>query len=193
MTLEEYILTYKGLTSSGAEGYICNIPDYYDKVIADLEPKFKQHSLNNERLAICPLHDDHDPSFGLINHRFIKGVKIYHCFGCGSTGTVIRLHQLIQQKYFNRSITDDESCRELADLFQIDISEYDGVSEEDYDAKYMQSMRKLNHLIKDSYTMQDYELEVRQARASQDRGIILDKVNDALVKMVASKKGLYEV
>ena len=54
MTLEEYILTYKGITSSGDEGFVCNIADYYDKYVMQLDNKFKERSLNGSRLVICP-------------------------------------------------------------------------------------------------------------------------------------------
>lgn len=192
MTLEEYILTYKGITSSGDEGFVCNIADYYDKYVMQLDNKFKERSLNGSRLVICPLHDDHDPSLGLINHRFLKGVKIFHCFGCGTSGTVVRLHQLIEHKYNNRKLSDEDACKELADMFNIDISNFDELSEDDYEGKYIQSMKRLDNLIRDSYNISDYELELLNARSSSNRNTVLSKTNEALIKMVASTKDLYD-
>lgn len=186
MTLEEYILTYKGITLKGEEGFVCNIADYYDKFIMPLDSKFREYSLNGARLVICPLHDDHDPSLGLINHRFIKGVKIFHCFGCGASGTVIRLHQLVQHKYNNKKLTEEEACMELANMFNIDISDFNELADDDYEGKYAQAMRRLNHLVNDSYNFSDYELELRQARDSSN--MVLSKCNEAMIKMIASTK-----
>lgn len=191
MTLEEYILTYKGIVSTGDEGFVCNIADYYDKYVMQLDSKFRERSLNGSRLVICPLHDDHDPSLGLINHRFLKGVKIFHCFGCGTSGTVVRLHQLIELKYNNRKLTNEDACKELADMFNIDISSFNELVDDDYEGKYIQAMKRLDSLIKDSYTISDYELELLKARSSNDRNAILLKSNEALIKMVASTKNLY--
>lgn len=192
MTLEEYILTYKGITSSGEDGFVCNIADYYDKVVMPLDNKFRERSLNSSKLVICPLHDDHDPSLGLINHRFLKGVKIFHCFGCGLSGTVVRFHQLIEHKYNNRNLTDEDACRELAVMFNIDISGFNELSEDDYEGKYAQTIKRLNILIKDSYNVADYELELRNARKANSYDAILRKSNEAMIKMIASSKKLYD-
>ena len=50
------------------------------------------------------------------------GVNLYHCFGCNASGTVIRMHQHIQKKYYNRELTEPESCKELASLFNIPLT-----------------------------------------------------------------------
>ena len=85
MSLEEFILTYRGTTDSGEQGIVCNIPDYYERYVKPLDKRFSEYSLYSSRTVICPLHNDTDPSLGLINHRFLTDVKIYHCFGCGAS------------------------------------------------------------------------------------------------------------
>jgi len=56
-----------------------------DAIIARLE-KVKRPDKNGEYLALCPFHDDHNPSLSV---NFDKGT--YNCFGCQSSGPISRL------------------------------------------------------------------------------------------------------
>lgn len=191
MSLEEYILTYVGVTDKGEEGIVCNIADYYERYIKPLDKRFSEYNLYSNRTVICPLHDDTDPSFGLINHRFYSGVKIYHCFGCGASGTIIRLHQLIQDKYHNIKLTDEEACKSLADLFEIDLSDFEEVDTDDYTTKYNRIMKKICN-SRGAYTSKvfhDTLLALRQSELSDN-----DKMNalgTESIKMIATQKKLY--
>ena len=51
-------------------------------------------SVNSRGMALCPFHDDHNPSMKL-DERF-------HCFGCGEDGDVIDF----TAKYFNLSLRE---------------------------------------------------------------------------------------
>ena len=51
-------------------------------------------TVNNRGMAVCPFHDDHNPSMKL-DERF-------HCFGCGEDGDVIDF----TAKYFNLSLKE---------------------------------------------------------------------------------------
>ena len=51
-------------------------------------------TVNSHGMAVCPFHDDHNPSMKL-DERF-------HCFGCGEDGDVIDF----TAKYFNLSLRD---------------------------------------------------------------------------------------
>lgn len=192
MSLEEYILTYRGTTDTGEQGIVCNIPDYYERYIKPLDKRFKEYSFYGSRTVICPLHDDTDPSMGLINHRFLTDVKIYHCFGCGASGTVIRLHQFIQDLYHNRKLTEDEACRELADLFTISLDDFNDLAEDDYEGRYLSMLKRLNKLSK-SYTIREYSntlLELRKSNLTlSDK---LDRINNENIKMIATQKKLYD-
>lgn len=191
MTLAEYILTYTGTTDNGKQGIVCNIPDYYEKFVKPLDKRFAEYNLYGSRTVICPLHDDTDPSFGLINHRFLSGVKIYHCFGCGASGTIIRLHQLIQDIYHNKKLSDEEACKDLADLFNIPINDFEEVDSDDYDSKYMQTLKKIDRLKK-VYTIKTFSdtlLDIRKADMPSIEK--LNALNIESVKMIATQKKLY--
>ena len=56
-----------------------------DAILARLE-KVKRPDKNGEYLALCPFHDDHNPSLSV---NFDKGT--YNCFGCQSSGPISRL------------------------------------------------------------------------------------------------------
>lgn len=188
------------LTQRNSNGDIkANIPEYYERFIKPLEKKYENSILTESRKAICPLpdHNDTDPSFGITNHRFFKGVKIYHCFGCGGTGTIIRLHQRMQYKYHNRSITEQESALELAKIFDIDLSKADDVGEDNEKVEgnyYMQGSKALSRL-KDQYTIRDYQAELRQVRVQRDTLNMFSQtrmINRSIIKMIATGKNLYE-
>lgn len=189
MDFQEFILTYRGKTKDGSDGIVANIPDYYDYIVSTYSNAFKEYKLNGGKLVICPLHNDTDPSFGLIPHRFLKGVKIYHCFGCNASGTIIRLHQRIVAKYEKREITEKESCVELAKIFNIPFEEYKDSEVEDYEKRYINTLKSLD-ILKESYTYSDFIYDVRDARKS-DSSEVLKKLNSASVKLIATKKQLY--
>lgn len=191
MSLEEFILTYRGTTDSGEQGIVCNIPDYYERYIKPLDKRFSEYSLHSSRTVICPLHDDTDPSLGLINHRFLTDVKIYHCFGCGASGTIIRLHQFIEELYHGRRLTEQESCNELADLFGISLEDFEEIADDDYDGKYVAMLKRINKL-KNSYTIKTFSAELLNIRSSdmslEDKMRLL---NNESIKMIATQKKLY--
>ena len=60
-------------------------------------------SVNSRGMALCPFHDDHNPSMKL-DERF-------HCFGCGEDGDVIDF----TAKFFN--LTLREAAQKLIDDF----------------------------------------------------------------------------
>ena len=179
MDLIEYVLTYREKQADGTEKIVANIPDYYDKVIHNLDPKYMGRSLHVNRTVICPLHEDNDPSLGLMNHRHLKDVKLYHCFGCNSTGTIIRLHQRIVSKYEKRNITDEESCKELATIYKdvpVDIF-IDDIIYKGNDSK------KLNDLYED---LEFYSFIKKSDETAVDMRVkVLDsisKINLSLIK-----------
>lgn len=182
--LEKYVITYEDVTGK----IICNIPDYYDRYISVLDEKFRKFSLNKDKLAVCPLHDDHDPSFGIIKHKTLPKVMIYHCLGCGRAGTVVRLHQFIERQYNGRSLTDKEACLELCKLFEIPIPDESEVNDDDYEKRLDYRFGKIDSLQK-RYTEKEFAqnlLDIRKA------GVDLNRVNSECVKMIATMKGLYE-
>ena len=192
MSLEEFILTYRGTMDNGEQGIVCNIPDYYERYIKPLDKKFSEYNFYGSRTVICPLHNDTDPSMGLINHRFLTDVKIYHCFGCGASGTVIRLHQFIQDLYHSRKLTEDESCKELADLFGISLSDFDDIAEDDYDGKYVAMLKRI-HKLQKSYTIREYSQSLIDLRKNGSLNLPdkLTLLNNESIKMIATQKRLY--
>lgn len=190
MTLKDYILTYTIKDEQGNEKIAANIPDYYDKIVHNLGDLYKDRSLNYHRTVICPLHDDTDPSLGLMNHRFLPKVKLYHCFGCNSTGDIIRFHQRVESRYHKREINEKTACEELAQLFGIPLEGYADVSEDDYEAKYAQICQRIDNEVKHSYTFRDYSMELMTLRRKSEQ-VDLQKVNHANIKMIATQKKLY--
>jgi len=191
MSLEEFILTYRGTTDSGEQGIVCNIPDYYERYVKPLDKRFSEYSLYSSRTVICPLHNDTDPSLGLINHRFLTDVKIYHCFGCGASGTIIRLHQFIEELYHGRRLNEQESCNELADLFGISLEDFEEIADDDYDGKYVAMLKRISKM-KNSYTIKTFSTELLNIRSSdmtlEDKMRLL---NNESIKMIATQKKLY--
>jgi hypothetical protein len=46
------------------------------------------HQRGSEFVGLCPFHDDTTPSFSVSQDK-----QVYHCFGCGASGDVIRFEQ----------------------------------------------------------------------------------------------------
>lgn len=186
MKLEEYILTYK----SQSDGKIlANVPDYYDMFVQPVDKKFKAHSLNSDRLVVCPFHDDNDPSLGLINDRFYKGVKKFHCFGCRTAGNIIVFHQKFESLYNKRNLDTHDACMELAQIFGIPVEDFEELADDDYEGKYVRTMKHIDDL-QGAYTLRDFELDLRKVRGKSEVSNLAE-LNSASVKMIATVKQLY--
>ena len=189
MDFKTFILTYEGVLSDGKVGILANIPDYYDNYVSKFHKSFSEFKLSANKLVICPLHSDTDPSMGLINHKFLRKVKIFHCFGCHASGDLVRLHQRIVHKYENRTISERDSCIELANIFNIPYDEYKEESIEDYEQRYFNTIKRLDSL-KNRYTESDFKYDCIKSR-QQDRDNVLAYLNSSCVKLIATKKNLY--
>lgn len=51
--------------------------------------------LNNQNMAICPFHDDHNPSFSVNAEE-----QYFNCFGCEAGGDVFKFLELYEKKSF---------------------------------------------------------------------------------------------
>ena len=50
-------------------------------------------------MGLCPLHDDHEPSF-LVD----PSKSLFYCYGCGRGGDVIRFAELYHQVKFPQAV-----------------------------------------------------------------------------------------
>ena len=87
------------------------IDDYFNKYIVGLKKGLKPiNDLNNT--SICPFHTENDPSW----HYWVQK-KRYHCFGCGATGNIVRLHQQVQAFYHHNIIDTETAINELIAMY----------------------------------------------------------------------------
>lgn len=111
------------------------IQDYYRKVIIPLNPK--RFHLSSGGKMVCPMHEDHDPSMGVVGG---KDKELCHCFGCGYWGDIIKLHKDISRRYNHRVLSNTEALRELCRLFGVNydvFSENKKAEEKSLDEKRM--------------------------------------------------------
>lgn len=101
------------------------IVDYYEKVVMPIDKRFLKRSKDK---FVCCLHDDTDPSLGII-HSKDKG-EIFHCFGCNAWGTVVDLHKRVSLRYFNKHIDEDRAILELCEIFGVNLSDLPNSSNE---------------------------------------------------------------
>lgn len=190
-SLEEFVLTYTVKCEDGSEKILVSIEDYYKRFIQPLDPRFSRYDFYNSykgKVLCCfKNHDDKNPSLGIIPHKHLKGVKVYHCLGCNATGDVIRLHQRIQKEYYGRSLSTRDSALELCKIYGIDASEYEKV-ETDQEG-YYERYASIDGLLED-YTIRDYSSDLINARRSfavtGDVRMLASAVDSANVKMIAT-------
>lgn len=189
MDLQEFVLTYTG----DGDSPVINIADYYEKYVKPLSPAFAKSSFHTSNTVVCCFHDDVNPSLGTINHKHLRGVRVFHCFGCGAAGDVIRMHQRVQYEYHHRRISMDESALELCDLFGVDASTYKNNSEDERKkSKYVDKISRIMSAM-ESYSLSEFKDEILPARRQditlrEKIGIL----NTATIKMAATKKKLYD-
>lgn len=191
MTLEELVL----------RNY--TIKEFYEKYLLDMKvldsdigKKVKKYSngFNDKDMAICPLHNDHDPSFGLIKSKKYKGVLVGHCFGCGRVVDVIRLNQqlinkgLIHREYYsgNQVVTYLESAKLLAEEKNLSL---DDTEAESLDMDNIQIQRELSiRKSRDKYSIRDFQNDLLAIRISNySTSNKINMINRSLVRILNEK------
>ena len=181
-TIEDLVLNSVMKDEYGHEELIVSLPEYYERYVKPLSDRFSNSSLLTSRTAICPFHEDSDPSLGVFNGR-------YHCAAQGleSSGDVIRFHQRIEAKYKHREITRVESATELANMFGLDISQATETLEGREDETGLLKKRlKLASVNRLNYTIRDYRTDLMKVRTKQFQGSdAIKAISTAQIKMTA--------
>lgn len=169
----DYIMDYSSYFPLG---------EYYRRVVFPLGSRFR---VSKRGMYVCCLHDDHDPSLGILRSK--KGGEVFHCFGCNAWGNVIDLHKKVSLKYFGR-VLDDELCRrELCSIFGIEYSSLPalGVSSsvDNTDRSIRREMALRESL--DRYSVADFRADIIAGKVG-GRGI--DYFNSSLVRLIDSFK-----
>lgn len=184
-TIEDLVLNSAIKDEYGHEELVVSLPEYYERYVRPLSGIFQNSSLISSRTAICPFHQDSDPSLGVYNGR-------YHCFGCAaqgleSSGDIIRFHQRIESKYKHREISRVESATELANMFGLDISQATETLEgKEDETGLLRKRMKLSSVNKLNYTIRDYRADLMRVRTGQYKGNdAIRAISTAQVKMTA--------
>lgn len=93
-----------------------NIAEYYLKEVYSRGGKYKKGHPIQDRLVLCPLHDDKNPSMGFIQGK--DGIMKFHCFGCGRAGNVIDLHQGIHP-----NLSEEDALKEICKILDVEYIE----------------------------------------------------------------------
>lgn len=184
-TIEDLVLNSTIKDEYGHEELVVSLPEYYERYVRPLSGIFQNSSLISSRTAICPFHQDSDPSLGVYNGR-------YHCFGCAaqgleSSGDIIRFHQRIESKYKHREISRVESATELANMFGLDISQATETLEgKEDETGLLRKRMKLSSVNKLNYTIRDYRADLMRVRTGQYKGNdAIRAISTAQLKMTA--------
>lgn len=104
---------------------------YYDENITKLKPKYGLRTrdgqvvkflpmLPGKNLGICPFHKDTDASLRAWTQR-----QRYHCFGCGTGGSVVEIHRRIRRDFYAVNLTYEQAVQELAAMYGIELDKTD--------------------------------------------------------------------
>lgn len=91
------------------------IVEYYKRVVQPIKPS--AYRLKNDKMMVCPLHDDINPSMGVIRNS--NGDEIYHCFGCGRWGNVVDLNMRVKRRLMKVRLSEEESVKDLCKIFGV--------------------------------------------------------------------------
>ena len=157
------------------------IAEYYKKVVVPLDKRFR--NIRKDKFVCC-LHDDTDPSLGII-HSKDKG-EIFHCFGCNAWGNVVDLHKRVSLKYFNKYIDEDRAVKELSDIFGINYKDLPStedalVNDEDKDIRKQLAMREAMNSFDSAY----FQQKIIEGKLE---GKSIPYFNTLLVRMIDSEK-----
>ncbi len=96
--------------------------------------------------ALCPFHLEKSPSFYVSPEK-----NMYHCFGCGASGDVIKFVSEIEK------ISLSEALEKLAKEYNVDLSKYkkkiikEKVNYDDYTSIYNRIKSFYNRILKSDY------------------------------------------
>lgn len=174
--LTDYILKYDE----------CNFTDYYERNIKTMGGKYTRYPLGFGQEAICPLHDDHDPSLGILKSRK-SGSVVFKCFGCGRTGTIVDFHRAVRSKYDGVKLDEKSAVLELCKMYNIPEPELKDLASEDYEKKFELRMKALDNW-NEAYSRRDFADALLKMRKTGS--INIDAVGNECIKLIASEKGL---
>ena len=149
----------------GAEVYAKYFPfeEYYNKVVV---PVNRRRFHQSGDMFVCPMHDDHDPSLGVIRKK--NGIEVCHCFGCNYWGDVVKFHQSFCQKYLHRYMSSYDVLKDLSRIFGVDYESLPKGSglEED------KQLRQENEMLKafDDFDIGDYKYMISKGK-KEKKGI----------------------
>lgn len=149
-----------------------SIHGYYRDHIVPLDRRFSKYTLGDNRTVVCPLHDDHDPSLGVIKNK--DKTDRFHCFGCGASGTVVDLHRRIQGKYKNTTMNEDQASKDLARMYDIDLSEL-ATKIKDRMAKWRDREIKISRGI-GMFSIVDFSQGLREFKSGKSSRVEVDRL-----------------
>lgn len=156
------------------------IIDYYKKVVSPVNPK--KYWVKNDKMMVCPLHDDVNPSMGIIRSG---GKETFHCFGCNAWGDIVKLHMRVSKRLYNKYLTEDGALRDLCRIFGENYDELAiaGQEENSFDADIRQdeAMQK----AMDKFDISDFRSMIRRGKVEK-RGVAY--FNTVLMVLVDSVK-----
>jgi DNA primase len=92
-------------------------------------------------LGLCPFHSEKEPSFTVSNEK-----QIFHCFGCGASGSVF---DFVMR---TRNLTFAEAVRELANRFGIPLPEEKETGQERKIREMAERLRQINDMAARYYS-----------------------------------------
>ena len=184
MTIDDYVLSLKN-----EEGEpLIDLLDYHNKYVRTLSKRLEPWSYYDNKLVLCWFkdHEDVNPSMGYITNK--RGIKLYHCFGCGKTGDVIRLHQYIESAYHSRNLNREEAAKDIASLYNIQINDKIADNLDEVERKYAEDLRKIKRLCT-RYTDKEFARELMNKRVQKK--LDLKALNSECIKLIATQNMLY--
>ena len=126
--LEDQLLRYE---KNGER--VVTVIDYYNRYIAPFSPSYSRGYSGIGSKVVCPFHEDLAPSMGVLEDSKNK-VQIFHCFGCGTKGTVITLHERFCKEHKGMELKSHvDYVKSLANMYGVelkDVQTYEEVHKE---------------------------------------------------------------
>lgn len=159
------------------------IEEYYRRVVQPINKHFKIVNSGSKVMMVCPFHNDHDPSLGIVKKK--SGEELCHCFGCNYWGDIVKVHQNIVKKYQARYISPEDSLVELCKIFDVNR---DSLPVEDLSSIEDMGIRQENELLKamDDFDIGDFKYLITEGKK---KGKGIGYYNALLMTMVGQYKG----
>lgn len=165
-----------------------SVIDYYERFVIPLNPS--RYKVKSDKMMVCPCHNDHDPSLGIVH---TKDGELVHCFGCNFWGDIVKLHQRVNKRLLKKYLSEEEALKDLCRVMGVDYNklpkespEGEAVGSENADLRQELELEK----ALDRFDLQDFKHMILEGKRNKKGVAYFNTLMMIMVNEVSKEDGV---